>query len=257
MAPAHHNGVTVIHVDQRNPTARAYAERLAEHLPDPPDDVELVIGGDGFLLHTAAEHDFAGTWLGLNAGHVGFLLNDVGVWEATADALRRRAWTTFGFPLLEATARLRSGDTVTLRALNDVVLERSTGQTAHLVLEVDGRTVVDPLVADGLLFATALGSTAYTFSAGGPACHPTLDVLAVTAICPHRPRLSPLILPPTTRAEVTVNAPERRPVRCAADGRHVDDVTHLSLAVASQRVRIAWLEGADLTTRMFTKIVRP
>jgi NAD+ kinase len=249
----------VIHVDPRNPTAQSYAAELAHHLPEGWTDAEvhLVIGGDGFLLHTAAAHQFRGTWLGLNAGRIGFLLNDVSVWEATVDLLRRHQWTVHSFPLLEARATDGAGVVHTALALNDVVLERTTGQTAHLAFQIDGRSVVDPLVADGIIFATALGSTAYTFSAGGPACHPTLDVLAVTAICPHKPRLAPLVLPPGTTATVDVLSAERRPVRCATDGRHLDDIRHLEVSLSRERVRIAWLAGQDLTSRMVSKILRP
>lgn len=240
--------------DPRNPVARALAERLHGLVTD---GVVVVLGGDGFLLHTIASHGFDRTYLGLNAGRIGFLMNDADDPDAVRAAIEARAWSTTSFPVLEATARFTDGTERVLRAINDVALERSTGQTAHLSLAVDGRTVVDPLVADGLLFATALGSTAYTFSAGGPACHPTLGLLAVTAICPHHPRLAPFVLPDSASASVEVRQVERRPVRVVADGVATDGVVGLSVRVGAPRVNLAWLGGPDFTARMVTKILRP
>lgn len=249
----------MILVDPRNPVAARYAERLNEAMPEGHDDpdVIVVIGGDGFMLQSVGQHGLRPTYVGLNAGRVGFLLNDVTDWSATADRLRRRAWRSWQFPVLAATIRTLDGAVHQVQALNDVVLERSTGQTAHLRLCVDGEEVVDTLVADGIIFATALGSTAYTFSAGGPACHPTLPALAVTAICPHKPRLSPMVLPAGTTARVEVRRPEHRPVRGVADGQHVEGVVDLSLGLADDVVRFAWFEGTDLTSRMVGKILRP
>jgi NAD+ kinase len=249
----------MILADPRNPTALAFQDELLAAMPEGWDDPEvvLVLGGDGFLLHSVADHGFHRTYLGLNAGRVGFLLNDVSCWDVTVDQLRRRAFTPYAFPILEARATDGAGQVHTLRALNDVVLDRATGQTAHLRLLIDEREVVDPLVADGLIFSTALGSTAYTVSAGGPACHPELQVLAVTAICPHKPRLMPFLLPLGAHARVEVRAAHRRPVRLSADGNQIDDVRGLEVTTAAERVRIAWLEGHDHTQRMVTKILRP
>lgn len=249
----------MITADPRNKAARALQEALEEALAGQPvdDDLVVVIGGDGFMLHTIAERGFDRTYLGLNAGRIGFLMNDADDPSAVARVLLDGGWSTTDFPVLEATLACAAGTTRTLRAINDVVIERSTGQTAHLRLSVDGRTVVDTLVADGLLFSTALGSTAYTFSAGGPACHPTLELLAVTAICPHHPRLAPFLLPETAVAAVEVLMPERRPVRVVADGVASEEVVGVELRVGAPRVTLAWLPGHDFTGRMVTKILRP
>lgn len=249
----------MILADPRNPASLALQDALLEALAGDhgEDDVVVVLGGDGFMLHTIAALGFDRTYLGLNAGRIGFLMNDADDISAVARVLREKTWSSQDFPVLEATLALASGATETVRAINDVAIERASGQTAHLRLSVDGRTVVDSLVADGLLFSTALGSTAYTFSAGGPACHPSLPLLAVTAICPHHPRLSPFLLPETAVAAIEVLTPGRRPVRVAADGVASDEVIGLEVRVGVPRVTLAWLPGHDFTGRMVTKILRP
>jgi NAD+ kinase len=248
----------MILADPRNPAAQDLRDELVARLPDwSPPDVGVVIGGDGFMLHTIAAHGRHRAWLGLNAGRIGFLMNDADDVDRVAGLLRRGAWFEHAFPMLQARVITADGTAREVHAVNDVVLERASGQTAHLRLSIDGTEVVDTLVADGIVFASALGSTAYSFSAGGPACHPTLQVLAVTAISPHHPRLAPVLLPPTSHARVEVQMSERRPVRAVADGAQLDHVVAVEVGQSDRRVRLAWLEGSDFTARMITKILRP
>lgn len=248
----------MIVADARNPAALVLREQLAGRIgADGIDGLVLVLGGDGFLLHTVAERGTDATYLGLNAGRVGFLMNDVQALDTVVELLLARRWRTWDFPLLEARLSRDDGTTTVVHAVNDVALERSTGQTAHLALHLNGRPVVETLVADGIVFATALGSTAYAFSAGGPACHPTLPTLIVTAVSPHHPRLAPLLLPADATARVEVLASHRRPVRAVTDGRTLDDILAAELRLDDRKVRLAWLEGHDFTTTMVTKILRP
>lgn len=246
--------------DPYNERAGAAWAALRAQLPDgwsPPEDVVVVVGGDGFLLHTVAEHGLEKQYLGMNAGTLGFLLNDMNDVAAVATALREHRWTTTAFPLLEADIATVDGQQHTMRAINDVYLERMTGRAARLTLTIDEHVATDQLVADGMIFATALGSTAYNTSAGGSPLHPTLRTLQVTPICPHRPRLSPFVLPPTARVEVEVQQHAWRPVRAVADGRGVDHVARVSLSLSSDVVRLAYLEGHDFTQQMMRKIVNP
>lgn len=246
--------------DPRNTRARETFDKLLVHLPDgvPGDDLVVVVGGDGFLLRTVAQTGFRFTYLGINAGHLGFLLNDVddAAWGDVARQILDRTFDVHRFPLLHATT-LGVNGTVEERAINDIYLERMTSQAAHLQLTIDGHVVVQRLVADGVVFSTALGSTAYAFSAGGPVCHPTLRMLLVAPICPHRPRLAPFALPATARARVDILDPDRRPVRAVADGRAIPDVRHVTIDYAGSEVRLATLAGHDFTSRMVRKILHP
>lgn len=247
----------MIAADERNPRAQALAEKLVPLLGTLPDDLIVTIGGDGFLLHTVHTHGEGPTYLGLNAGTLGFLLNDVDDIEAIAKAINKGQYTKQHFPLLEGRATTLGGDVHPLTAVNDIYLERASGQTARLELSIDGHVAVEALVADGIIFSTALGSTGYAFSAGATACHPTLSTLTVTPICPHQPRLPPIALPRGSRAEATVQSPERRPVRAVADGRGLEDVVHLEVALAAEdRLCMAYLAGHDFTARMIEKLMR-
>jgi len=250
--------------DPKNPVALRFRDELLERLPEgvPDRAPHVVIGGDGFLLHTIADLGFDGSYLGLNAGRVGFLLNDVESWDAmswdvVAHHLRNREWTVHRFPLIQARVELLDGEEVHLLAINDIYLERGTGQTTHLALTIDGHLLVDLLASDGVIFSTALGSTAYAFSAGGPACHPTLQIMTVTPICPHRPRLSAFALPSTSRVHVDVLSPERRKARVVADSRVVTGIRSVDVFYGPETVRLAFLPEHDFTRAMVSKILKP
>lgn len=246
----------IVH-DEKNPRAVALRDALRRDLPDfDPPDVHVVIGGDGYLLQSAHRFAHAAPLLGLNAGTVGFLLNDVDDWPSVVRRLATSAWAVRAFPLLEA--RIHRGDEVLVdHAMNDVYLERMTGQTARLRVCVDGQTVVDPLAADGVLFSTALGSTGYGFSAGGPACHPLLELMTMTAICPHHPRMPPCALSLDAQVVAEVVSGAHRPVRAVVDGRAIDHVDRVEVRRAAGAVRLALLDGHDFTARMVRKVIAP
>lgn len=247
----------IVH-DTRNPRAVALHQAVLDRIPrlGDRDDLTVVIGGDGFLLHTVHRFGFDGCYLGLNAGTLGFLLNDVaGRLDEVCAAIKRDQWTEHAFPLLEATVQKADGESVVGHAMNDVYLERMSGQTARLGITIDGYPLVETLSADGLILATALGSTAYSFSAGGNPCKPDLRVMCVTPICPHKPRLAPFVLPFGAVAEIEVQAPDRRPVRAVIDGKDVDYITRVVVGPAERTVCMAYLDGHSFTAQMVGKLL--
>lgn len=248
----------MICVDPRNPRAGALHQALASRLDlsTLPDDLGLVMGGDGWMLRCVRDHGTDVTWLGLNAGNLGFLLSDVPDFDAAARALRDGRWTTWSFPRLHMTAWHTDGTVSHAEAVNDVYVERSTGHTAHLRLHIEGVEVVNRMSCDGVIVATALGSTAYSFSAGGPACHPRVRAVHVTPICPHTPRLSPITLPEGTPIEIEALDADRRPVRASSDGVDHGRILRLQVERADPDVRLAFLDGHQLTGTLIRKILR-
>ena len=149
--------------------------------------VGCVFGGDGTMLHAAralAPHDVP--LLGVNLGHLGFLtmVTDQEFDAAFTDVVAGR-YEMEERSMLEAQV-MRGGREVTHEiALNDVVVARGAAvRSIHVAVTVDG----DPLIiywADGVIAATATGSTAYAFSVGGPLLLPTSRSIALAPIAPH------------------------------------------------------------------------
>jgi len=254
-------GVPVLRVDPRNRSAQQLRKSLAQHvdLDALPDDLCLVIGGDGWMLrciHELGDAEEGPAFLGLNRGHLGFLLNDVDDIADVARDLAESRWTIHRFPRLRMTASGPDDAPFSATAINDLYVERQTGQAAHLRICIQGISVVERLVCDGVLVATALGSTAYSFSAGGVPCHPLAQVVQLTPICPHLPRLSPIVLPIDAEITVEVLAQERRPVRAVADGVEQGTVRRVEVGPARSDVRLVFLEGHNFTRTMVRKVVR-
>ncbi len=162
-------------------------------------DAVVAFGGDGTLLAAASAVVHSGTnvpVLGVHLGHLGFLteVRRTELTEALTSVLEGRTWTETRL-LLEGRVE-RDGRVETSHlALNDIVITRGRlSRMIELDVTVDGEHVCH-VRADGLIVATATGSTAYNLSAGGPVMHPAVDALLLTPIAPHTLTNRPLVLP--------------------------------------------------------------
>ena len=182
------------------PEAPRWPTATLEALPAQVD-VMLAFGGDGTLLSVAGAVANASAdvpVLGVNLGRLGFL-TEVARSELTAALERVLEGRTELETRQMLTGRIdRAGATVLRHlALNDVVMTR--GPLSRMI-EIDV-TVDDAFVchvkADGVIVATATGSTAYNLSAGGPIVHPSVEAILLTPIAPHTLTYRPLVLPAT------------------------------------------------------------
>lgn len=180
-------------------------------------DVAVVLGGDGSILRGMDHFMEAGTpVLGINTGHLGFLaVAEKKDMTRVVEGLAAGNYVVGALPLLSG--EYPSGKR--LPAVNDFSLNRSmVGGILHLDVMVDG-AMVAKVAGDGLVVSTAMGSTAYGLSCGGPILDPGLPAILVVPICPHSLSLRPLVVPETVTVSVVVG--ELRgtgPVVCA-DGR--------------------------------------
>ena len=206
-------------------------------------DIVVVLGGDGTILK--AVHEFPGVpLLGLNTGGLGYLAS-VGGGEAemALKMLAEGRYVISERSLLEADGRFP--------ALNDIVITREmSGRSVRLDLEADGR-LVTRYMADGLIFATPTGSTAYSLSAGGPVLMPNSNCFVVTPLNPHALAVRPLVLSDAVRFKVTARS--RAPGNAMklgvyADGENVmtlDEGDSLEIAKSKNVARLVELEGYD------------
>lgn len=169
-------------------------ETLAERV-----EVVIAFGGDGTLLSAASAVVHSGAHipvLGVHLGHLGFLteVQRAELTEALSTVIEGRTWTETRL-LLEGTVE-RDGRVETSRfALNDIVITRGRlSRMLEIDVAVDGEHVCH-VRADGLIVATATGSTAYNLSAGGPVMHPAVDAVLLTPIAPHALTNRPIVLP--------------------------------------------------------------
>jgi NAD+ kinase len=172
-------------------------------------DLMIAIGGDGTLLYAAglvAEHDIP--LLGINRGRLGFL-TDVMPQDMVScvNAVLSGECEPDQRPLLQARLLSPQGAEVFHFALNDVVFNRlETGRMLDFETRIDGH-YVNSHGGDGLVVATATGSTGYALSCGGPIVEPRLNVLVVAPICPHTLSDRPILVPGDSRIDIQLNGP--------------------------------------------------
>jgi NAD+ kinase len=190
-------------------------ERYGNVAPEAADLI-VALGGDGLMLQTMHRHLTSRIPIyGMNRGSVGFLLNDY-----REDGLKERlelAEVTVIHPL-RMTAHDIKGETHEALAINEVSLFRQIYQAAKLRITVDGTIRLKELICDGVLVSTPAGSTAYNLSAHGPILPITAPLLALTPICPFRPRRwRGALLSNEAKVTIEVLEPDKRPVSAVAD----------------------------------------
>jgi NAD+ kinase len=214
----------------------ALATLIAVHRHYSPDEADVVcaLGGDGFMLQTLHRHGTLGLPVfGMKLGTVGFLMN-----QHRTDGLVERLNGAEPAVLrpLEMTAITEAGVIVDSLAYNEVSLLRQTRQTAHLRVHLNNRVRLEELVCDGVLVATAAGSTAYNFSAHGPILPLGSSVIALTPIAAFRPRRwRGALLRADTEVKLEVLDPYKRPISATADSHEVRDVVEVRIRESRDR----------------------
>lgn len=187
----------------------AHLRRVDEQELAERAELVIAIGGDGTLLYAARLVADRGTpLLGINRGRLGFL-TDVLPQDmlASVEAALDGRCEIDRRPLLCARVRRADGTQLESVALNDVVIQKwATGRMIDFETWIDGR-YVNTHGGDGLIIATATGSTAYALSCGGPIVEPHLDVLVLAPICPHTLSDRPIIV--SGRSTIDVRLIER------------------------------------------------
>jgi NAD kinase/nicotinic acid mononucleotide adenylyltransferase len=233
--------------DERNTESRGVAERLAAHSHDDPELI-VVVGGDGTMLRAIRQH-----WrrrvpfFGINTGHLGFLLND-----STDSDPNEQDLLLYHLPLLRIEVESLEDRRTGALAFNDAWVERATGQTAWLKLLVNDLERIEKLVADGVLVATAAGSTSYARAMGAtPLPLYTTALLLVGSNVLHPPQWRPVVLPFDSRIEVRTHDPVKRPLKAFIDGIPQGDVQALHARVSNMAaVELAFLPNHDPSLKL-------
>lgn len=199
-------------------------------------DIVIALGGDGFLLHVLHQMLDRRRVLpvfGMNRGTVGFLMNDFSV-DALLDRLNKA--NKYVIHPLRGDITTIDNERHSLAAINEISLLRETRQAAKLEVVVNGKTMLEEMICDGMMVATPAGSTAYNLSANGPILPLESSLVALTPISPFRPRRwRGAILPETTSFQFNVLEAVKRPVSAVADQREIRDVK--SVTVSADRSR--------------------
>lgn len=181
-------------------------------------DIIIVLGGDGTILRVAREFFREDVpILGVNMGTVGFLSNIKGdELEQYLDQVISGDYTLKERMMLEVT--VCEGDRVVNRVccLNEMVVRSLTSNIIDLQVAIKNQKL-KPYRCDGVIVATPTGSTAYSFSSGGPVVDPDLEALILTPIAPYMLTKRPMVI--DAEKIIEINPVERQEVLLSIDGQ--------------------------------------
>lgn len=219
------------------------------NLEDKPDII-IVLGGDGFMLHSLHHLMHLNIPLyGMNVGHIGFLMNNFSL-ENLLIRIENAKITSIN--PLEMRAIQADHLEHTRVAINEIYLLRDTNQAARINIYINDILQINGMVCDGVLVSTAAGSTAYNLSAGGPVIPLEADLLALTPLNPFRPRRwRGALLPSSARIKFEILEPEKRFTNAVADFYEVKHIVNVEIKKAEdKKIDLLFDEGHSLEERI-------
>ncbi|WBU38854.1 NAD kinase [Homoserinibacter sp. YIM 151385] len=225
-------------------------------------ELVIVLGGDGTILR-AAELSRGGSapLLGVNLGHVGFLAErDREELDETVDRALARDYAVE--ERMTIWVRVKHEDSVVYEtwALNEATVEKASRERMiEVLVEVDQRPL-STFGCDGVVFATPTGSTAYSFSAGGPVVWPSVEALLLVPLSAHALFARPLVVGPESSLGVELLTRTRASAVLWCDGRRAFEVpsgARIVVRRSEEPVRLARLTPGPFTDRLVNRFNLP
>lgn len=222
-------------------------------------DLIIAVGGDGTILEAsayAAENDKL--LLGINTGRLGFMAS------MEPDELYNLSRLMSGDYVVENRMMLDcefvgGGRDDSFTALNDVVISSQFGRLADFFVEINGNNV-STLRADGVIFSTPTGSTAYALSAGGPILEPGLECIQMTPVCPHSLVSRTMLFSTDKKLEVTFKSRDNTPLYLSIDGQICESVEkddRLIITRSRKSLRLIDIQGNSFFNAVNKKLLNP
>lgn len=221
-------------------------------------DMFLVLGGDGTLLSVSktASH-LQIPVVGVNLGRLGFLseIEKENLKEDINKLLER------DFDIQERmmiSAELRDENDIC--ALNDIIVARENSLLKILEFDVYlDDEFLDHFKADGIIISTPTGSTAYSLSAGGPIVDPSMDIIIITPICPHKMYSRTIIVSKDKKITIKNCSSDDTTAIVAADSQIVGRITNgekVVIGQAQNKFKLINLHGFKFFSVLHNKLVK-
>lgn len=222
-------------------------------------DLIIVLGGDGTILSVARgiNGKIDVPILGINIGNLGFLSSvEISDIDLAFKKLRDLEYRVEERILLKSNIPedINKGQSL---ALNDIVISRgSLSRMIRFQIFIDGKRYYT-FKGDGLIVATPTGSTAYSFSAGGPFVYPTVDAITLTPICAHTTGVQPIVLNSNSNIEVKIENNDEE-FNIIFDGqksiRYIDEAT-ICIRKSKEHASIILFDDYDYFKVLRAKII--
>lgn len=221
-------------------------------------DYIIIIGGDGTILSYGKEAAKLGKpLLGINTGRLGFMAT-LESDESELDKLERLKERDYSISRRMLLSVDISGYSLT--ALNDVVFMKEAGSKLPEFRVSDCSVEVLKIRADGIIFSTPTGSTAYALSAGGPIIEPSADCLEFTPLCAHSLFGRTIIFSGESCIEVGYDGYEKGEVYVSVDGDENIGFKENQSAIikkSSTYLELIDINGGSFYNSVHNKLMRP
>lgn len=200
-------------------------------------DVVVALGGDGHMLGVlrglVEEKALRIPIYGMNLGTVGYAMNSFRMVHLVK---RIEAAQPQHILPLRINVQFEDGTESEHFGWNDGTVFRQDMQTLSVRVSVGDQVRIKDISCDGLIYSTPFGSTAYNRSAGGPILPLTASALALTPICPHRPRDWPgAVLPENAVLKIENLDTTKRPMMVTYDSGKVESAKSVEMSIATRK----------------------
>lgn len=218
----------------------------------------IAIGGDGTILRLAGELLQRGSpakLVGINTGRLGFLA----AFEAHELEMLEQLFTGEYAISERMVLRLTVADGTDCFAVNDIYTARAGGHICDFSVYAD-ELLIGTHRADGIIFSTPTGSTAYALSAGGPVMEPDLSLIEMNLICPHSLFARPMLFAPQRRIRVQFTTCGESGLVVHVDGSErmvLSDTQSFSVTAGEQRIPFVDCKGSAFYDALNGKLMQP
>jgi len=200
-----------------------------KNYPLKKSNVIVVIGGDGFMLHTLKKYQrYNKFFYGMNRGSYGFLMNSFKLNNIERHILKSKL---VKISPLSMDVLTKDNKKFSAIAINEISLLRQSRQTASLQIKNKKNIIIKKLISDGVLISTPAGSTAYNLSVNGPILSLNSKKIAITPISPFRPRRwkGKIV---TTKSVIKIKNLniKKRPISIVADNYEVRNIKYVKIS---------------------------
>jgi len=220
-------------------------------------DFVISLGGDGTILRTArALAKYQVPIFGVNIGNLGFLTEiESSEFKNAVAKLKNKQYNIEERMMLDCCISSED-DSKSYLALNDIVIAKGTlARIVKYNIHIDSKFYTE-FTADGVIIATPTGSTAYSLSAGGPIIYPSLDLIAITPICPHTLGARTIVLEADSKICIDVKK-KYESVFLTVDGQEaveISDMDKIYITMSPLRCRLIKFEDYDYFSVLRKKI---
>ncbi len=220
-------------------------------------DLVLSVGGDGTFLETVMKvRDFGIPIAGVNTGRMGFLANisreEI---DHSIELLCRGEYDIIERSLLEVLQPASLFGPGSSTALNEITIQKADPSMITINVYVDG-AYINTYWADGLIFSTATGSTAYNLSVGGPILSPEDESIIISPISPHNLTIRPIVISGESRLRMVIEG--RSPdylATCDFRSRRLPFSEEIQIIRSPFKLKTVMLQGTDFYSTLRNRLM--